>query len=106
MIWADNTKGKSTGMQAMLYVLGMEKMLSPSREVPVPHALTTYLMRDDESELAITNSYVELGRPRRNRKRREICFPGSNRRLVARMRRRHWIGRSSASHARPAISFG
>lgn len=60
VIWADNTKGKSTSMQALLYVLGMEKMLSPSREVPVPHALTTYLMRDDESELAITNSFVEL----------------------------------------------
>ncbi|OUC15032.1 MAG: hypothetical protein B0A82_09045, partial [Alkalinema sp. CACIAM 70d] len=40
VIWADNTKGKSTSMQALLYALGMEKMLSPSREVPVPHALT------------------------------------------------------------------
>lgn len=60
VIWADNTKGKSTSMQALLYVLGMEKMLSPSREVPVPHALTTYLLKDDESELAITNSFVEL----------------------------------------------
>lgn len=60
VIWADNTKGKSTSMQALLYVLGMEKMLSPSREVPVPHALTTYLLRDDESQLAIANSFVEL----------------------------------------------
>lgn len=60
VIWADNTKGKSTSMQALLYVLGMEKMLSPSREVPVPHALTNYLMKDDESQLAVINSFVEL----------------------------------------------
>src|SRR3546814_16972439 len=32
VIWADNTKGKSTCMQAMLYALGLEKMLSRSEE--------------------------------------------------------------------------
>ena len=29
VIWADNTKGKSTCMQGMLYALGLERMLSP-----------------------------------------------------------------------------
>ena len=86
VIWADNTKGKSTSMQALLYVLGMEKMLSPSREVPVPHALTTYLLRDDESELAITNSFVELeienGAGTVITVRRPIKEPGIDTRLV------------------------
>lgn len=60
VIWADNTKGKSTCMQAMLYALGLEKMLSPARAVPLPHAMTSYLLRDDESRLEVSNSYVEL----------------------------------------------
>lgn len=86
VIWADNTKGKSTSMQALLYVLGMEKMLSPSREVPVPHALTTYLLKDDESELAIINSFVELeienGAGTIVTVRRPIKEPGIDTRLV------------------------
>jgi len=86
VIWADNTKGKSTSMQALLYVLGMEKMLSPSREVPVPHALTTYLLKDDESELAITSSFVELeienGAGTVVTVRRPIKEPGIDARLV------------------------
>lgn len=86
VIWADNTKGKSTSMQALLYVLGMEKMLSPSREVPVPHALTTYLMRDDESEIAIINSFVEVeienGVGTIVTVRRPIKEPGIDTRLV------------------------
>lgn len=60
VIWADNTKGKSTCMQAMLYVLGLERMLSPRREIPLPHAMTAYLRRDDDSELPISSSWVEL----------------------------------------------
>jgi hypothetical protein len=60
VIWADNTKGKSTCMQALLYALGLEKMLSPSRVVPVPHAMTTYLLRDDDSPLEVSSSFVEL----------------------------------------------
>lgn len=60
VVWADNTKGKSTCMQAMLYALGLEKMLSPVRAVPLPHAMTSYLLRDDESQLEVSSSYVEL----------------------------------------------
>lgn len=60
VIWADNTKGKSTCMQAMLYALGLEKMLSPARAVPLPHAMTSYLLRDDENQLEVSSSYVEL----------------------------------------------
>ncbi|MBZ9992979.1 hypothetical protein [Mesorhizobium sp. BH1-1-4] len=60
VIWADNTKGKSTCMQGMLYALGMEKMLSPRREVPLPHAMTSFLKNDDESSETVIESAVSL----------------------------------------------
>lgn len=60
VIWADNTKGKSTCMQGMLYALGMEKMLSPRREVPLPHAMTRFLRNDDETDQAVLESGVSL----------------------------------------------
>ncbi|MEJ8406055.1 hypothetical protein WKI27_11925 [Brevundimonas vesicularis] len=60
VIWADNTKGKSTCMQGMLYALGLEKMLSPRREVPLPHAMTSFLKNDDESTATVLESGVSL----------------------------------------------
>src|SRR3546814_2478183 len=46
-------------MRAMRYALGVEKMRSPRREVPLPHAITTYLRCDDESQIDIAQSWVE-----------------------------------------------
>ena len=60
VLWADNTKGKSTCMQGMLYALGLERMLSPRREIPLPHAMTTYLNTDDEKRVEILESSVSL----------------------------------------------
>lgn len=60
VIWADNTKGKSTCMQGMLYALGMERMLSPRREVPLPHAMTSFLRNDNESRQEVLESRVSL----------------------------------------------
>lgn len=60
VIWADNTKGKSTCMQAMLYALGMERMLSPHREIPLPHAMTSFLRNDDETRQEVLESRVSL----------------------------------------------
>lgn len=60
VIWADNTKGKSTCMQGMIYALGLERMLSPKREVPLPHAMTSYLREDDESRVNVLESNVSL----------------------------------------------
>lgn len=40
VVRADNSSGKSTCLQALLYGLGLEGMLSPRREVPLPHAMT------------------------------------------------------------------
>jgi len=60
VIWADNTKGKSTCMQGMLYALGLEKMLSPRRGVPLPHAMTSFLRNDDETTEQVLESGVSL----------------------------------------------
>lgn len=60
VIWADNTKGKSTCMQGMLYALGLERMLSPRRGVPLPHAMTNFLRNDDESREEVLESRVSL----------------------------------------------
>ena len=56
-VWADNTKGKSTCTQGMLYVLGLERMLGPRRQIPLPHAMTSYLLADVISLLGM------LGQP-------------------------------------------
>lgn len=60
VLWANNTKGKSTCMQGMLYALGLERMLSPRREIPLPHAMTTYLETDDNRRIDILESSVAL----------------------------------------------
>lgn len=60
VLWADNTKGKSTCMQGMLYALGLERMLSPRREIPLPHAMTSYLNTDDEQRVEVIESSVSL----------------------------------------------
>jgi hypothetical protein len=60
VLWADNTKGKSTCMQGMLYALGLERMLSPRREIPLPHAMTAYLNTDDEKHVEVLESSVAV----------------------------------------------
>ena len=45
VLWADNTKGKSTCMQGLLYTLGLERMLSPRRGIPLTHVMTSHLER-------------------------------------------------------------
>ncbi|WP_348526582.1 hypothetical protein [Mesorhizobium sp.] len=60
VLWADNTKGKSTCMQGMLYALGLERMLSPRREIPLPHAMTSYLNTDSDKRVEVLESSVSL----------------------------------------------
>ena len=43
VISAENTRGKSTLVQAIIFALGLEKMLSPRREVPLPRVMTVEL---------------------------------------------------------------
>lgn len=50
VLWADNTRGKSTCLQAILYALGLERMLSPRREVPLTYVMTSHLDDPDSGE--------------------------------------------------------
>ena len=43
VLWAENTRGKSTCLQGILYALGLERMLSPRREVPLTYVMTQHL---------------------------------------------------------------
>jgi hypothetical protein len=47
VLWADNTKGKSTCLQGLLYALGLERMLSPRREIPLTYVMTSHLDNPD-----------------------------------------------------------
>lgn len=56
ILWADNTKGKSTSLQGLIYVLGLEKMLSPKREIPLTYAMTSHL---EDPSIGKTPSVLE-----------------------------------------------
>jgi len=57
---ADNTSGKSTCINAILYALGVEGMLGTSYAVPLPHAMTHSIEAPDGSEHPVLESYVVL----------------------------------------------
>jgi len=56
---ADNTSGKSTALQSIIFALGLEGMLSPNRQVPLPHSMTDSVVVDDD-EVAVSESLVRL----------------------------------------------
>jgi hypothetical protein len=51
VLWADNTKGKSTSLQGLLYALGLERMLSPRREIPLTYVMTSHLEEDNKTDV-------------------------------------------------------
>lgn len=59
IIRADNTTGKSTCIQAIIYALGLERMLGPSSDVPLPHVMTEYI-EDEGAEIPVLESDVFL----------------------------------------------
>lgn len=59
VLWADNSMGKSTCIQGMVFALGLEGMLSASRQVPLPHAMTHELV-DDTGRHSIEESFVAM----------------------------------------------
>jgi hypothetical protein len=59
VIRADNSSGKSTTLQAIVYALGVEGMLSARREVPLPHAMTDEVSVAG-TEAEVISSSVEL----------------------------------------------
>lgn len=71
---ADNSSGKSTCLQSVIYGLGLEGMMSPSREIPLPHAMTDrvevdgreYRVEESSVSIEIENGQGEIltiGRP-------------------------------------------
>ena len=61
IVRADNSSGKSTCMQAIIYALGLEGMLGASQEVPLPHAMTSYLEHDGKKHRVLSSSvFVEV----------------------------------------------
>ena len=59
VLWADNTRGKSTCLQGLLYVLGLERMLSPRRDIPLTYVMTSHLEDPETGERHnVVESYV------------------------------------------------
>ncbi|SDP38079.1 hypothetical protein [Halobacillus aidingensis] len=56
---ADNSSGKSTCVQSILYALGLESMISASHKTPLPHAMTDSIDIHGVS-YKVTNSEVYL----------------------------------------------
>lgn len=59
LLRADNTAGKSTALQAIVYALGLEGMLGPSQRVPLAHAMTDSIVINGVDG-RIVDSRVEL----------------------------------------------
>ncbi|MEO7099188.1 MAG: hypothetical protein ABI162_07480 [Luteolibacter sp.] len=56
---AENSAGKSTLVQSIIYVLGLEGMLSASRDVPLPHAMTDSIEEGSE-KFGVIESSISL----------------------------------------------
>lgn len=76
VVRADNSSGKSTLANAILYGLGMEGMLGPSWPRPLKYALYDHLTDQNDVEHAVQESYVILeisnGRDERWTLRRQV----------------------------------
>lgn len=60
IIRADNTLGKSTCVQSIVYALGLEGTLGPSRKNPLKSALTARLKKTDGGYALVTESKIYL----------------------------------------------
>lgn len=56
---ANNSSGKSICIQAIIYALGLERMLGASVKIPFPHVMTKYL-EDNGEKIPVINSDVFL----------------------------------------------
>lgn len=59
LLRADNSSGKSTALQGIIYALGLEGMLSPSQRIPLPHAMTDNVSVGG-ADGRVIESFVEL----------------------------------------------
>lgn len=55
---ADNSSGKSTVLQSIIFALGLEGMLSARRDIPLPHSMTDYVEVEGETLPVITSAVV------------------------------------------------
>lgn len=55
-----NASGKSTCIQAIVYALGLESMLSPKHLVPLPHSMLEFLEYGDNRKIKVLESEVFL----------------------------------------------
>src|SRR5688572_26062878 len=60
LVRADNTHGKSTVMQSIVYALGLEAMIDSRHDVPLPPAMTDTLRDERGREHNVAESYVML----------------------------------------------
>jgi hypothetical protein len=60
VIRAENSSGKSTLVQSIIYALGLEAMLSARHDVPLPHAMTQNIEDEDNSVHDVISSEVWL----------------------------------------------
>ncbi|MCB1064261.1 MAG: hypothetical protein KDN20_15260 [Verrucomicrobiae bacterium] len=62
VFWADNSMGKSTSVQGIIFALGLERMLSPQGVIPLPYVMTQYVEENGAKNHAVLNSdvYLEL----------------------------------------------
>lgn len=62
IIRAENTSGKSTCLQSMIYALGLEGALGPSRAVPLSPAVTRAILVNEGKEIPVLTSdvYIEI----------------------------------------------
>jgi hypothetical protein len=60
ILHADNSAGKSTCLQSIIYALGLEGMFGPSHDVPLPHAMTDWIETAQGGRLPVLESQVVL----------------------------------------------
>ncbi|EBO5051105.1 hypothetical protein EGH56_23500 [Klebsiella aerogenes] len=60
IISAENSSGKSTCIQSIIYALGLEGILGPSRSNPLKSALTTKLRDNNDTEIPVNESKIYL----------------------------------------------
>ena len=60
VIHVENASGKSTCIQALIYALGLEAMLSPKHSVPLPHAVVEFLETATGQRMTVLESEVWL----------------------------------------------
>ena len=57
---AENSMGKTTATNSMLFALGMEGLIAQSHKVPLPPVMTSRLMTPQDREVAVSESRVLL----------------------------------------------